>query len=204
MIPGNARPGGCVVKGDDTTKEEPAVHALTQPRLEADGAAHAAAAALFEAHHERVYRVARRITGRAEDAEDVLQTVFLRILRREEPPIRTDEAASYLHRAATNASLDLIRRRRASRAEAIDNADRFADKAPSPEAQHGGEEIQAKVRAALAGLPPRAAEIFALRYFDGYGNREIARLLRTSWSTVAVTLHRTRTRLQKELKGDLR
>jgi RNA polymerase sigma factor (sigma-70 family) len=60
------------------------------------------------------------------------------------------------------------------------------------------------VRAALAALPERAAEMFVLRYFDGYGNREIARMLDTSWSTVAVTLHRTRARLQKDLKGDLR
>src|SRR5262249_32850273 len=194
----NGHPRGCVVKDDDTTKEEQAVHALTRPRLETDGAAHAAAATLFEAHHERVYRVARRITGRAEDAEDVLQTVFLRLPRREDPPIRAEDAASYLHRAATNASLDLIRRRRASRAEAIDDIDRFSDAAPSPEARHQGDELQAKVRAALAGFPPRAAEIFALRYFDGYGNREIARMLGTSWSTVAVTLHRTRAKLQKE------
>jgi RNA polymerase sigma-70 factor (ECF subfamily) len=56
---------------------------------------------------------------------------------------------------------------------------------------------------ALAQLNPRAAEIFALRYFDGYGNREIARLLNTSWSTVAVTLHRTRAKLQSALKGDI-
>ncbi|HEX4823689.1 MAG TPA: sigma-70 family RNA polymerase sigma factor [Candidatus Polarisedimenticolaceae bacterium] len=179
------------------------MHALTRPRPETDGAAHAAAAALFEAHHERVYRVARRITGRAEDAEDVLQTVFLRIVRREDAPIRADEAASYFHRAATNASLDLIRRRRAARSESIDDADRFSDAAPSPEAQSRGDELQAKVREALAALSPRAAEIFVLRYFDGYGNREIARMLRTSWSTVAVTLHRTRAKLQKELKGDL-
>jgi RNA polymerase sigma-70 factor (ECF subfamily) len=191
------------VKGDDTTKEE-AVHALPQTRFEPDHAAHEAAASLFEAHHERVYRVARRITGRAEDAEDVLQTVFLRILRREEPPIRTDEAASYLHRAATNASLDLIRRRTAARADAIDDTQEFRDLAPSPELQSEGEELRAKVREALAALPPRTAEIFILKYFDGYGNREIARMLRTSWSTVAVTLYRTRAKLQKSLKGELR
>jgi RNA polymerase sigma-70 factor (ECF subfamily) len=53
-------------------------------------------------------------------------------------------------------------------------------------------------------LNPRAAEIFVLRYFEGYGNREIARLLQTSWSTVAVTLHRTRTKLKNDLKGELR
>jgi RNA polymerase sigma-70 factor, ECF subfamily len=191
------------VKGDDTTKEK-AVHALTQPRTEPLDGARDATATLFEAHHERVYRIARRITGSAADAEDVLQTVFLRILRREDPPLRTEDAASYLHRAATNASLDLLRRRKAARSESIEDADRFQDQTPGPDARQEGSEIHAKVRAALAALPERAAEMFVLRYFDGYGNREIARMLDTSWSTVAVTLHRTRARLQKDLKGDLR
>jgi len=191
------------VKGEDTTKEK-AVHALHQTRLEPDSGANDSAAALFHEHHERVYRVARRITGSAEDAEDVLQTIFLRIVRREDPPLRSEDAASYLHRAATNASLDLLRRRKASRSEPIEHADRLQDHAPGPDVRHEGDELRARVREALAGLHPRAAEMFALRYFDGYGNREIARLLDTSWSTVAVTLHRTRARLQNHLKGDLR
>ncbi len=189
--------------GDDTTKEK-AVHASPLTRPAPDAAADTSVAALFTQHHERVFRVARRITGNASDAEDVLQTVFMRIVRRDEPPLRADDAANYLHRAATNASLDLLRRRKAARSEPIEDAERFQDHEPNPEAAHEGAEIRDKVRAALAGLNPRAAEIFVLRYFDGYGNREIARLLDTSWSAVAVTLHRTRAKLQKELKGELR
>jgi RNA polymerase sigma-70 factor (ECF subfamily) len=190
------------VKGDDTTKEK-AVHAspLTQS---APDTAEGSVAELFREHHERVFRVARRITGNAADAEDVLQTVFLRIMRREEPPLREDDAASYLHRAATNASLDLLRRRKAARSEPIEDAERFRGREPDAEAESRGAEIRQKVRAALAELNPRAAEMFVMRYFDGYGNREIARLLNTSWSTVAVTLHRTRAKLQKDLKGELR
>ncbi len=190
--------------GDDTIKEK-AVHAspLTRPAQDA-APADTSVAALFTQHHERVFRVARRITGNAPDAEDVLQTVFLRIMRRDEPPLRADDAANYLHRAATNASLDLLRRRKAARSEPIEDAERFHDHEPNPEAAHVGAEIRDKVRAALAELNPRAAEIFVMRYFDGYGNREIARLLNTSWSTIAVTLHRTRAKLQKDLKGELR
>ena len=191
------------MKGEDTTKEK-AVHANAQTRAARDPAVDHALAALFTQHHERVFRIARRITGNASDAEDVLQTVFLRIMRRDEPPLRPDDAANYLHRAATNASLDLLRRRKAARSEPIEDAERFRDHEPNPEAAHVGAEIRDKVRAALAGLNPRAAEIFVMRYFDGYGNREIARLLNTSWSTVAVTLHRTRAKLQKDLKGELR
>jgi RNA polymerase sigma factor (sigma-70 family) len=98
----------------------------------------------------------------------------------------------------------LLRRRKAARSESIDDAERFRDHEPGPQALQEGAEIRDRLRAALAELNPRAAEIFVLRYFDGYGNREIARLLNTSWSTIAVTLHRTRAKLQKDLKGDLR
>src|SRR5258708_15851286 len=65
---------------------------------------------LFREHHGAVYRAAYRITGNAMDAEDVLQTVFTRLLRREEQPDLSESAGSYLHRAAVNAALDLIRR----------------------------------------------------------------------------------------------
>jgi RNA polymerase sigma-70 factor (ECF subfamily) len=190
---------------DDSTKQkEKDVHASTQIRPAPELPPANDVATLFEQHHERVFRVARRITGDAADAEDVLQTVFLRIMRREEAPLRSEDAASYLHRAATNASLDLLRRRKAARSEPIVDVERFRDHEPSPLTLHEGTEIRERVRGALAALNPRAAEIFVLRYFDGYGNREIARMLNTSWSTVAVTLHRTRAKLQKDLKGDLR
>ncbi len=188
--------------GEDRTKEK-AVHAVPRT-LAPEATADDSVAALFEQHHEHVFRVARRITGSAEDAEDVLQTVFLRIVRREEPPLRSEEAASYLHRAATNASLDLLRRRKAARSEPIDDPERLQVHDPSPHDRTQAAAIRDKVRGALASLNPRAAEIFVMRYFDGYGNREIARLLNTSWSTVAVTLHRTRAKLQKDLKGELR
>jgi RNA polymerase sigma-70 factor (ECF subfamily) len=191
------------VLNEDTTKEK-AVHASPQTRAMRDPDADNSVAALFEQHHERVFRIARRITGDASDAEDVLQTVFLRIIRREEPPLRADDAAGYLHRAATNASLDLLRRRKAARSQPIEDAERLLDHEPGPQRDHEGAELRDRLRTALAALNPRAAEIFVLRYFDGYGNREIARLLNTSWSTIAVTLHRTRAKLRKELKGDLR
>jgi RNA polymerase sigma-70 factor (ECF subfamily) len=191
------------MRGEDSTKEK-AVHASPLTRSVPDPAAETSISTLFEQHHERVFRVARRITGNSSDAEDVLQTVFLRVVRREEPPLRAEDAASYLHRAATNASLDLLRRRKAARSEPFDDAAQLQNHEPGPEVQREAAEIRDKVRAALTTLNPRAAEMFVMRYFDGLGNREIARLLDTSWSTVAVTLHRTRAKLQKELKGELR
>jgi RNA polymerase sigma-70 factor (ECF subfamily) len=156
---------------------------------------------LFREHHGAVYRAAYRITGNAMDAEDVLQTVFTRLLRREEQPDLSESAGSYLHRAAVNAALDLMRRRKRSRRVDLDEVgESLVDSAdPGPERLRGSRELKTRLREAMSQLSPRQAEIFTLRYLEGLGNLEIARLLGASQTSIAVLLHRARHRLQKEL-----
>jgi len=157
-------------------------------------------AVLFRDHHKAVFRIAYRITGSRSDAEDVLQTIFLRLT-----PNRRDLSPNpegYLHRAAVNASLDLIRRRTRANFVAFDVID-FNKEAklstPSPEDDFADVELRELIRHAVAKLEGRAATAFALRYFEGYDNARIAHVLGTSQMVVAVTLHRARTRLRKEI-----
>ena len=70
---------------------------------------------VFQAYHGLVFRTAYRITGNAADAEDVSQTVFLRVFRRSEHRAVLENEESYLRRAAINAALDVLRSRKASR-----------------------------------------------------------------------------------------
>ncbi len=156
---------------------------------------------LFREHHGAVYRAAYRITGNAMDAEDVLQTVFTRLLRREEQPDLSESAGSYLHRAAVNAALDLMRRRARSRSVDLDEVgDQLVDSGQvGPDRAHGNRELSRRLRRAMSALSPRQAEIFALRYLEGIGNVEISRMLGSSQTAIAVLLHRARHRLQKEL-----
>jgi RNA polymerase sigma-70 factor (ECF subfamily) len=65
----------------------------------------------FAAYHARVFRTAWRVTGSAADTEDVLQTVFLRLLRQGRDPASIGNLENYLARAAVNAALDLVRSR---------------------------------------------------------------------------------------------
>ena len=154
---------------------------------------------VFLEHQGRVFRAAYRITGNAQDAEDVLQTVFLKLTHKGEPKVPVDHLASYLYRTAVNAALDLLRTRRTS--VSIDEIENTPDQdAPGPERDHEAGEIRASLRRALAGLPEQAALVFALRYLEGYGNHEIARMVGVSRVTIAVSLHRTRHRLQKEFR----
>ena len=156
---------------------------------------------IYRDHHRRVIQAAYRVTGNAQDAEDVLQTVFMRLVRREGGSPLSDSLGNYLHRAAINAALDVVRSRRSARASALDGVEptlaAAADKAPDK--VQGGAELEEQIRLALGQMSGKAAEIFALRYFEGYGNHEIAKMLGTSRSTVNVILHRTREKLRKEM-----
>src|SRR3954463_9941587 len=66
---------------------------------------------IFKEHHGMVFRAAYRVTGNAGDAEDVLQTVFLRLVKRDPDADPITNLPSFLHRAAVNAALDLVRSR---------------------------------------------------------------------------------------------
>ena len=156
---------------------------------------------LFRAHHDRVFRTAHRITGSPADAEDVLQTVFLRLVRNEETFDLSENPEAYLSRAAINASLDLLRSRGRARPVELDEMEvaLLPSHLQNPEAVHADRELHKLIREAVARLGKTAGEMFVLRYYEGYDNQEIAKLLSTSPMVVGVVLHRARTRLRKEI-----
>jgi RNA polymerase sigma-70 factor (ECF subfamily) len=155
----------------------------------------------FRAHHGLVFRTAYRITGNAADAEDVLQTVFLRLARRGTNVDAVENQESYLRRAAINAALDVIRSRQAS--PTVELPDLEDETAQDDIVRNDAGELVPAIRQALgralAQLKPRPAEIFALRFLEGFSNPQIAQMLGISQVLVAVIVHRTRQQLRKEL-----
>src|SRR6266852_6940768 len=102
---------------------------------------------LFRKHSDRVFRTAHRVTGSTADAEDVLQTVFLRLARGPESASVLENPEGYFARAAINASLDLLRSRKRSRAVAFDEVEPEAALAAlaspkNPEAGHEDRELR--------------------------------------------------------------
>lgn len=68
-----------------------------------------------------------------------------------------------------------------------------------PESIRASRELRAVVQQSVARLGTTAAEMFALRYFECYNNREIAGMLGTSQMVVAIALHRARIKVRKEV-----
>jgi RNA polymerase sigma-70 factor (ECF subfamily) len=150
----------------------------------------------FRAHHALVFRTAYRITGNVADAEDVLQTVFLRLARRVANADAVENQESYLRRAAINAALDVMRWRQANPTVELPD---LADEMAQSDAGDLMPELRQALGRALAQLKPRAAEIFALRFLEGFSNPQIAQMLGISQVLVAVIVHRTRQQLRKEI-----
>jgi RNA polymerase sigma-70 factor, ECF subfamily len=148
---------------------------------------------LYERNYETVYRAALRVTGNPADAEDVLQSVFLRALARAEEIVATATPAAYLRRAAVNAAVDLLRRR-AVRAESAydDRAPHAAVRPPSL--------LKERLRRAIATLDEDDATMFLLRHVEGLSLEELAEMYELEKNTVAVRLHRIRLRLQTEME----
>src|SRR5690348_8221885 len=156
---------------------------------------------MFQSYHGLVFRTAYRITGNAADAEDVLQTVFLRLLRRDAASGAVEKQESYFRRAAVNVALDVVRSGKDARKVALDDVP--PEILTSAQMRTNSRELRDSLRRALARLNPREAEIFAMRFFEDQTNQEIAAALGMSQVHVAVIVHRTRGRLQKELRSYL-
>ena len=205
----NNQPSGAFIFVDAVSKENnvnisAAANMLLTSNLKdsAENAEIEGLADVFRDHHKAIFRIAYRITGSRSDAEDVLQTIFLRLTPNWAGRDLSPNPEGYLHRAAVNASLDLIRRRTRTNSVPLDFIDfdqsaKFS--AASPEEDLADVELRKLLRHAVAKLDGRAATAFTLRYFEGYDNKRIALILGTSQMVVAVTLHRARTRLRKEI-----
>jgi len=149
--------------------------------------------AMYREHHTMVFLTAYRVTGNVSDAEDVLQTVFLRMVRRDDSADAIEHPENYLRRAAVHAALDLVRARRSVTVVDLDRLPATGGSQPD------NGDLRGLLRQALSELPERSADIFSLRFFEGLTNPEIAKAFGISSITVAVTLHRTRRILQKAL-----
>jgi RNA polymerase sigma-70 factor (ECF subfamily) len=142
-----------------------------------------------------VFRAAYRILGHADDAEDVVQEVFLAAHRLR----RTRAVRSWpglLRRLAACRALDRLRQRRPLRP--LDGLCLPGGEA-GPEAVAIGHELAERLRAALAALPEREAAVFCLRYFEELSYQQIADALHVSPGAVGVALHKARAKLEGRL-----
>lgn len=136
---------------------------------------------LYAVEHDRLRRIVTRLTGSATVAEDLVQQLFINLLRGNVP---LDQA--YITRAVRNLTLNHIRDSKRRNEASLDQTGlaEIADDAPSAEMQVLYRSELKRLLRAIAALPPRRREAFVLNKFAEMSFSEIAERMGTSRNTV--------------------
>jgi RNA polymerase sigma-70 factor (ECF subfamily) len=176
-------------------------------RLSARDAGHldaAALAALVDLHAGTLYRVAYSVVRHAEDAEDVVQETYMRVLRHAGKLQEIRDARVWLIRIAWNLSLDRKRRRKTFTLE--DDATLFMQQLPSHDLPAdkalAAAQGHARLLRMMDSLPAKERQVLLLSAMQELSTVEIAEVLKTTESTVRSRLFRARQRMRERLEAD--
>jgi len=156
---------------------------------------------LLAEHGPDMYRAACRILGRADEAEDCVQDVFLEIIGRS-GACDVDHWAAVLKWMVTVRSLDRLRRRRTRREVGPAGLADVPSRRPDAAGRHSADEMVAWLRSAITELPSRRSQVFTLRYFADMSYDEIARAVGIEVNAVGVLLYEARRQLRTRIPAE--
>ena len=160
---------------------------------------------LYRAHSGRIYNLVLRMAGSAQEAEDLLQEVFLQAHRKLGSFRGDSSLGTWLYRLAVNQCLDVLRGRQTRMARATDSID--ADGAFEPVAAMPAVPTaisRLDLERAIARLPDGCRAAFVLHDVEGFEHNEVARLLGVSEGTSKSQVHKARMKLRAMLNGATR
>ena len=163
-------------------------------------------AALVDSYSDRIYRLAVRMTGDEQDAEDVLQETFIKVFNNIEGFKGLSSLSTWIYRIAMNEALMLLRKHKPdgySLDESNDDEDITPRQVQSwdalPEQTMMSTEITTHLRKATTRLPETLRSVFLLRDSEQLSVKETAEALNISESAVKVRLLRARLKLREYL-----
>jgi RNA polymerase sigma-70 factor, ECF subfamily len=160
---------------------------------------------LVEEHSRMVFRLAYRMTGNEQDAEDVVQETFLKAHKGLKHFDSRASFSTWVYRIAVNCAIDLIRRRKGASSFARGNeedppeTDLLPSGSPLPDRVAFAGQIQRSVASAMSRLSPQERTAFVLRHLEGMPIEEIARVLQVRGNAVKQSVFRAVKKLRREL-----
>lgn len=160
---------------------------------------------LVERHSRAAFRLAFRMTGNEQDAEDVVQESLIKAYRHLGRFETRADFGTWLYRIVANCAVDLLRGRQARQKHTWTEPFEHSTTArpsdlPGPERLAASSEVQRRVAAALDGLSPLERAAFALRHYEGRTIGEISRTLGLGTSAAKQAVFRAVRKLRVELR----
>ncbi len=155
---------------------------------------------LVERHSRSIFRLAYRMTGNEQDAEDMVQETFLRAYKQLDHFDGRAGFSTWLYRIAANCSLDFIRARTKRDRRYLPVVVDSAASDPSPERMAQSNEIADLLGPALDELSPMERSAFVLRHYEGLGTEEIGRALGVQPNAAKHSIFRAVQKLRRALE----
>ncbi len=165
-------------------------------------------AELLNRYTQKVHNLALRITRNAEDAEEVLQDVFVTVYRKIDKFEGKSAFSSWLYRITANTAFMKLRKRKQTPAISLEDVaqpirDNYVgDRSDLSDTNFmcSKHELREEIERAVAKLPEEYRIIFVLRDIDGLSNQEVGEILHLSVPAVKSRLHRSRLMLRRKLQ----
>lgn len=161
---------------------------------------------IVERHGRNVFRLAFRMTGNENDAEDIVQETFLKAYKQLNRYESRSSFGTWLFRIAANCSLDLIRSRKSRQevgmasGEERDRLDIVPSAAPGPDRLAVSKEVGLRVAEAMAELSVQERTAFVLRHFEGLSIEQISGMLGVNGNAAKHSIFRAVQKLRRALE----
>ncbi len=160
---------------------------------------------LYENYHQKIYSTAITMLGNAEDAEDAVQEIFMKIYRKVSNFNGKSKIGTWLYRIAVNVCIDHVRRGKAQRSKSfsVEEESLINLRENSEEVERSAilSEVNRLPKKAIAQLSPKLRAVVVLRDLQGMAHSEIADILGCSKGTVSSRLNRGRLKLRALLRS---
>lgn len=155
---------------------------------------------LIDAYKERLYWHIRRIVITHEDADDVLQNVFIKVFKYIDSFEEQSSLYTWLFRIATNESIDLLKKKRVVISDISEDYHNYVSMSLKADPYFDGDAIQEIVKSAIADLPQKQMLVFNLKYYEHMKYEDMSKVLNTSVGSLKASYHHAVKKVESYIK----
>ncbi len=157
---------------------------------------------LVDKYQQKLYWHVRRMVVDHEDANDVVQNMFIKVWNNLGKFRQNSKLYTWLYRIATNESLTFIQKRKRRQSTPLETEDYSISNQLAGDPYFDGEAAQIKLQAAIDSLPPKQRQVFLLRYYEEMKYDDMSEVLETSVGALKASYHHAVKKITKYMKDD--
>lgn len=144
---------------------------------------------IMKKYQERLYWHIRRMVGGHEDANDIIQNMFIKVWKSLDNFREDSQLYTWLYRIATNESLTHIEKAKKRQSISMSDDDNPIGASLKSDTDYDGNKVQWKLQQAISLLPDKQKAVFNLRYFDEMPYQQMSKVLETSEGALKASYH---------------